>query len=69
LDTKRIEMKADCRKLHIDKIHSFHSSSNIIMVIKLERMRWAKQATGTGEVTTEYKILTGEPEVRISVGR
>jgi hypothetical protein len=40
------------RKLHNDKLHSLYYSSNIIMVIKSRRMRWAGHGArmGRGEV-------------------
>jgi hypothetical protein len=37
------------RELHIDKRHDLYSSTNIIMVIKSRRMRWAGRVARMGE--------------------
>jgi hypothetical protein len=38
---KKDKMVGGWRKLH-EELHSFHSSPNIIGIIKLMRMRWAE---------------------------
>jgi hypothetical protein len=52
------------RKLHNDELHSLYSSPNILRVIKLRRMRWARYVgrMGRGEVFTEFWL--GGPKVR-----
>jgi hypothetical protein len=38
---KRVEVTGGWRKLNNEELHNFHSSPNIIRVIKSRRMRWA----------------------------
>jgi hypothetical protein len=38
---KSDEVKGGWRKLHIEELHNLYTSPNIIMMIKLRRMRWA----------------------------
>jgi hypothetical protein len=44
------------------KLHTLHSSPNIIMVIKSERMRWAGHVERMGNMLNEYKILAAISE-------
>jgi hypothetical protein len=46
---KRDEVTGDWRTLHDDELYNLFSSLNIIRVIKLGRMRWARHVAGTGE--------------------
>jgi hypothetical protein len=48
------EEDGSCRKLHNDKLHSLHSSPNIVRVIKSRRMRWAGHGARMGEVFTGF---------------
>jgi len=50
------------RRLHNEEFHNLYASSNIIMVIKLKRMKWAGHVAGMGEVRNAYSILLGKPE-------
>ena len=46
-----------------------YSSSNIIRVIKLRRMRWAGHVTRMGERRGKYRIMVGEPEWKWPLGK
>jgi hypothetical protein len=52
------------RKLHDDELHNLYPSSNIFMVIKARRLRWAGHVAhmGKGEVFTGFRL--GGPKVR-----
>jgi hypothetical protein len=38
---KRDEVTGEWRKLHNEELHALYSSTNIVLVIKSRRMRWA----------------------------
>jgi hypothetical protein len=57
------------RKLHNEELHNLHASCNIIRVIKLKRIKWAKHVTLMGEVRIAYKILIGKCEGKRPLGR
>jgi hypothetical protein len=46
---KRDEVKGEWRKLHYEELTDLYSSSNIVQVIKLRRMRWAGHVACMGE--------------------
>jgi hypothetical protein len=50
------------RKLHNEELHGLYSSPNIMRVIKLRRMRWARRVARMGEMRNTYKSLVGKPE-------
>jgi hypothetical protein len=57
------------RKRHNDKLHSQHSSPNIVRVIKSRRMRWAGHVARMGEGRGVYRVLVGMPEGKRPLGR
>jgi hypothetical protein len=57
------------RKLHNDELHSLYSSSNIVRVTKLRRMRWAEHVARMGEGRGVYRVLVGRPKVKRPLGR
>jgi hypothetical protein len=59
---KRNDVTRGCRKLHNEELHSLYSSPDIIRVIKLRRMRWARHVARMGEMRNMYKILVGKPK-------
>jgi len=50
------------RKSHSDELHSWHSSPNIVRVIRSRRMEWAGHVACMGEVFTRF--WSGGPKVR-----
>jgi hypothetical protein len=48
---KEDKVTGECRKLHNKELHDLYSSSNIVRVIKLGRMRWAGHVQGFGGET------------------
>jgi hypothetical protein len=57
------------RKLHNDEPHNLYSSSNIIMMIKSRRMRWAGYEARMMEMRNAYKILIGKHKGKRPLGR
>jgi hypothetical protein len=45
---KRDEVTGEWRKLHNKELHDLYSSPNIIIIIKLRRMRWAQSHSMNG---------------------
>jgi hypothetical protein len=50
------------RKLHNDELHTLYSSSNIVRVIKVRRMRWAGHVAHMGEGRGVHRILVSRPQ-------
>jgi hypothetical protein len=57
------------RKLHIEELHNLYSSPSIIRMIKLRSMRWAGHLAHLGKNKNAYRVLTGKPERKRSLGR
>jgi hypothetical protein len=55
--------------LHNDELHSLDSSSNIVRLIKLRRMRWAEHVASMREVRGVYRVLVARPEGKRPPGR
>jgi hypothetical protein len=66
--TKREEVRS-WRKLHIDELHSLHSSVNIVRMIKSRRLRWAGLVACMGEGRGVYRVLVKRSEVKRPLGR
>jgi hypothetical protein len=59
---KRDGVMEGWRKLHNEELHNLYSSSSIIRIIKLRRMRWAGHAAQMGEKRNVYRLLVGKPQ-------
>jgi hypothetical protein len=59
---KKNEMAGGWQKLHNKELHNFHSSPNIIRVIKSGRMRWVGHVVRSGETRIAYRTFVGKPE-------
>jgi hypothetical protein len=57
------------RRLLNEKLLSLYRSHNIIRVIKSRILRWTGHVARTKEGRSTFKILTGEPTGKISLGR
>jgi hypothetical protein len=66
---KRDEVTGEWRKLHIEELHKFCSSPDIIRQVKSRRMRWAGHVACMGEERKVYKVLVGKPEGKRPLGR
>jgi hypothetical protein len=63
--SKREEVTGGWRRLHIEELHNWYISKDIIRLIKSRRMKWV------GHVTCRiaYKVLIGKPEGKRLLGR
>jgi hypothetical protein len=52
------------RRLHEEEPHYLYSSSSIVRIIKLRRMRWAELVARMVEKRNTYRLLVGKPEGR-----
>jgi hypothetical protein len=66
---KRDEVTGEWRRLHNEKLHALYFSTNIILVVKSRRLRWAGHAARMGERRGAYRALAGKPEGRRLLGR
>jgi hypothetical protein len=66
---KRDEVTGGWRKLHNEELHNLYSSPSIIKMIKSRRMRWAGHVAPMGDERNAYRILVGNPERKIPLGR
>jgi hypothetical protein len=57
------------RKLHTEQLYSLQSLPNIIGVIKSRRVRWIQNVACMGEKKNACRILAGNPEGKIPLGR
>jgi len=55
---RRDEVTGEWRKLHNEELHDLYSSPNIVRVIKMRRMRWARMEDRRGV----FRVLVGNPE-------
>jgi hypothetical protein len=54
---KREKVMGIRKILHNEELRNLYSSTNIIKVIKLRKMRWAGHLSCVAEMRNEYKIL------------
>jgi hypothetical protein len=66
---KRDEVTGGWLNLHNEELHNFHSSPNIIRMIKSRRMRWAGHLARIVEKRNACRILVGKPEEKRPLGR
>jgi hypothetical protein len=59
----------DWRKLHNDEPNDLYSSPNTFRVIKSKRMIWEGHVACMGESKGVYRVLVGQPEGKIPLGR
>jgi hypothetical protein len=57
------------RKLYNAELRILYSSSNIFMVIKSRKMRWAGHVARMGQGRGVYSVLVGRPEGKRPLGR
>jgi hypothetical protein len=59
---KREGMAGGWRRLHNEELHNFHTSPDIIKVIKSRKVKWVEHVACMGEMRSAYNILVGKPE-------
>jgi hypothetical protein len=59
---KRDEIIRGWRKLHKEELRNFHSTPNIIRMIKTKRMRCVGRVTRIEEKRNAYWVLVGKSE-------
>ena len=57
------------RRLHNEELHSLYRSPNIVRVIKSRILRWAGHEAIMEEGRSDFKILTGKPTGKRTLGR
>jgi hypothetical protein len=62
--SKKDEVTGEWRKLHIEELHNWYSSPNVIGQIKSRRMRWAGHVARMGEERKVYKFWWKSPKER-----
>ena len=66
---ERDEVIGEWRKLHNEELNDLYCSPNIVLVIKLRRMRRAGHVACMEERRGVYKVLVGKPEGKRPPGR
>jgi hypothetical protein len=69
LGPERNEVPGRWRKLHDEELCDFHSSPNIIIIMKSRRMRWTGHVARMEEKKNAYMLLVGKPEGKRPLGR
>ena len=59
--TKREEVKREGRRIHNEEIYNLYSSTDIIRVIKLRKIKWAGHVARVGRGAD--RILVGKPGI------
>jgi hypothetical protein len=59
---KRDEVVGGWRKLPNEELHNLYSSTRIIRMIQLRKVRWAEHVARMGKKRNEYRILVGKPQ-------
>ena len=54
---------------HLEELHSLYRLRNIVRVIKSRRLRWADHVARMEEDRSAFKILTGKPTGKGTLGR
>jgi hypothetical protein len=57
------------RRLHNEELHNSYASPNIISMIKLKRMIWAKHVSRMGELRNTHNSSDGKLEGKRSLER
>jgi hypothetical protein len=68
-EPKRDEVTGGLRKLHNEELHDLYSSSSVIRIIKLRRIKWARHGARMGKKRNAYRLLVGKPEGKRPLGK
>jgi hypothetical protein len=66
---KRDEDTGEWRRLHNEELHSLYAAPNMFRVIKICRLRWARQVTRMTDDRIVCRVLVGNLQGRRPVGR
>jgi hypothetical protein len=66
---KRDEVMGGWRQLHKEELHDLYSSPSILKIVKLRGMRWVGQVAQMGENRTVCRLLVGNLERKMPLGR
>jgi hypothetical protein len=66
---EREEVRGGLRILHNEELHNLYSSSDVIRMITLRRMRLTGHAAHMGDGRNAYRILVGKPVRKRSLVR
>ena len=66
---REMHMGRERRKLHNEELHSLYDSPNKVRVNKYRRLRWADHVARMEEGRSAFKILTGKPTGKRSLGK
>jgi len=65
---KRGEVTREWRKLHNEELNDLYCSSNIVRLIKLRRVRWARHVASMGDRRGVYRFWWGNLRVIVHLG-
>jgi hypothetical protein len=65
----REEVAGGWTKVHNEKLHDMHSSTNNIRIIKLKKMKWVGHLAHIGEKRNGYRVFVGTPKRKTPLGR
>jgi hypothetical protein len=66
---KRDEVTGGWMKLHHDELHNLYSSTIIVRMINVRKMKWAGHVARMGAIRNAYTILARKPERKRPLGR
>jgi hypothetical protein len=66
---KRDKETREWRKIHNEELNYLYSSPNIVRVIQIEKNEMGEACSTYGERRGLYRVLVGNPEGKISLGR
>jgi hypothetical protein len=66
---KRDEVTGKWRRLHNEELYALYSSTNIIRLIELRKLRWAGHVAYMEQRRGAYRVFVGKLEGRRSRGR
>ena len=69
LGCRRDEVTGDWMKLQSEDLHHLYTSPNIILAIKLRKIRCARYAACMGKWRGAYRVFMGKPEGKRQLGR
>ena len=65
----KMDANAKWKRFHIEELHSLYRSHNVVRMIKSRKLRWAGYLARMEEGRSVFKILTGTPPGKRSLGR